>query len=232
MTKQEIKNILMSIRTYDNEKIVNNMLGKIDMMDETSIQDFLKKIGNSKESIKHFFEEELSKQMNKQVDKFFPINNMFTYGIDGNTIHLHLPVDLHELLIKKGFKTTFDIVNLHLLDAIDKIQGLKNNGFFRFKDTNNIFMISPILVKREINFLEEMDFITHQYSKKDLNNDEFVKENAEAQLAISKFGKNNICSAKISFDTISSKEWQEKKKEKIEQFAKKGITLGDNLQVK
>ena len=34
MKKQEIKNILMSMRTQENDTLVNNLLGKIDTMDE------------------------------------------------------------------------------------------------------------------------------------------------------------------------------------------------------
>ena len=47
MKKQEIKNILMSMRTQENDTLVNNLLGKIDTMDEKSLQTALEKVGNN-----------------------------------------------------------------------------------------------------------------------------------------------------------------------------------------
>lgn len=153
---------------------------------------------------------------------------MFTYGISGSCIHLHLPGDLHQMITTKGARGTMDTVNLHLLDAIDKIQRLRSDGFYKFQEKESIYMISPILLGREMKFLESMDFTTHSYKKKDLQDDEFVAEHAEANLAVHIFGKcNHIGTASIKFDTIQTNEWQEKKKQKIQDFEKKGITLED-----
>lgn len=55
MNKEEVKNILISIRTPENEKLVNYLLGEIDIMDEASIEQATAKLGNNKESIKDFF---------------------------------------------------------------------------------------------------------------------------------------------------------------------------------
>ena len=57
-----------------------------------------------------------------------------------------------------------DTVNLHLLDAIDKIKQLRDNGFYRFQGKDSIYMISPI--RREMKFLDSMDFKTQSYRKK------------------------------------------------------------------
>lgn len=94
-------------------------------------------------------------------------------------------------------------------------------------------MISPILIGREMKFLDSMDFQTQLYRKKDLNDDKFIEEHTEARLATQIFGKDkNVGTASIKFETISSKEWQEKKREKIQEFAKKGITLQENAPTK
>ena len=55
MNKEEVKNILISIRTPENEKLVNYLLGEIDIMDEASIEQATAKLGNNKESVKDFF---------------------------------------------------------------------------------------------------------------------------------------------------------------------------------
>ena len=233
MKKQEIKNILMSMRTQENDTLINNLLGKIDMMDEKSFQTALEKVGNNEEGVREFFESKLSERHHNQSEEKFPINDMFTYGISGNCIHLHLPGDLHQMLAKKGLSGTINTVNLQLLDAIDKIKQLRDNGFYRFQGKDSIYMISPILIGREMKFLDSMDFQTQLYRKKDLNDDKFIEEHTEARLATQIFGKDkNVGTASIKFETISSKEWQEKKREKIQEFAKKGITLQENAPTK
>ncbi len=233
MKKQEIKNILMSMRIQENESIINNLLGKIDLMDEKSFQTALDKVGNNEEGVRKFFESKLSEKHHNQSEEKYPINDMFTYGISGNCIHLHLPGDLHQMISERGISDTIDNVNLQLLDAIDKIKQLRNDGFYRFKEKDSIYMISPILIGREMKFLDSMDFQTQSYRKKDLSDNKFIEEHPEARLATHIFGKNkNVGTATISFETLSSKEWQDKKKQKIQEFAKKGITLNENSQVK
>lgn len=229
MKKQEIKNILMSMRTQENDTLVNNLLGKIDRMDEKSLQTVLEKVGNNEEGVRNFFENKLSEKHHNQSEEKFLINDMFTYGISGNCIHLHLPGNLHQMLVKKGLSGTMDIVNLQLLDAIDKIKQLRDNGFYRFQGKDSIYMISPILIRREMKFLDSMDFQTQSYRKKDLNDDKFIEEHPEARLATKIFGKDkNVGTASIKFETISSNEWQNKKNQKVKEFAEKGLSLQDS----
>lgn len=233
MKKQEIKNILMSMRTQENDSIINNLLGKIDLMDEESFQIALDKVGNNEEGVRKFFERKLSEKHHNQNEEKYPINDMFTYGISGNCIHLHLPCDLHQMISERGISGTIDTVNLQLLDAIDKIIQLRDDGFYRFKEKDSIYMISPVLVGREMKFLDSMNFQTQSYRKKDLNDDKFILEHPEARLATYIFGKDkNVGTASINFETLSSKEWQNKRKQKVQEFAKKGITLEKNPQVK
>lgn len=233
MKKQEIKNILMSMRTQENDVLINNLLGKIDMMDKKSFEIALDKVGNNEEGVRKFFEGKLSESSHNQSEEKYPINDMFTYGISSNCIHLHLPGDLHQILAERGVSTTIDTVNLQLLDAIDKIRQLRDNGFYRFQEKDSIYMISPILIGREMKFLESMNFQTQSYRKKNLSDDKFIEEHPEAKLAAYIFGKDkNVGTASISFKILSSKEWQDKKKQKVKEFAEKGITLKENSQVK
>ncbi len=232
MTKKEVKEILLSLKAQKNEILVNNLLGKIDMLDEESMQLILDKLGNDKDAVKKFFQDKLNKQY-KDDGKKYPLNDLFTYGVTGNCIHLHLPVDLRNMLEEKGVFATIDTINLNLLDAIDKIKKMKDDGFYRFSDKNTIYMISPILREREQQFLESLNFKTHLYGIKDLNNEQFIKTNPEAKLAINIFGKTKkVGTASISFETISSSEWQDKKVSIINKLAKKGITLKDNSKEK
>ena len=230
MNKRDIKNILITLRTHDNESKINNLLGKVDLLSEEELQTKLREVGDNEEAVKSFFEKRLKEQQHNQGSEHYPLNEMFTYGITNDCVHLHLPGDLHGLIAKyKSVRKAIDTVNLSLLDAIDRIKELKDNGFYRFQDKDSIYMISPILIKRELHFLEEMDFETHTYTDEEVEDEDFLKEHPEAQLFAHIFGKGGG-TALISFDTINSKEWQEKKKQKIQEINDKGITLNDNRQ--
>lgn len=227
MNKKDIKRILISMRTYENENQINNLLGKVDLLPEEKVQTMIAQIGDNEESIKKYLEGKLKEQNNNEHEEHTPINKMFTYGISGSCIHLHMPVDLHEMMSKQGIKKTVDTVNLYLLDAIERIRKLQSDGFHRFNGKDSIYMISPILVGREMKFLEDLDFETHAYRKKELQSEEFVAEHPEAQHAVHIFGKNNnVGTAKIDLDVIRSQGWQDKRNKKVEEFGKNGITLG------
>lgn len=226
MNRKDIKSILISMRTPQNENQINNLLGKIDLLPEEKLQTMIAQIGDNEESIRNYLERKLNERDNNGNEEHTPINNMFTYGISRSCIHLHMPVDLHEMMSKKGIKKTVDTVNLYLLDAIERIRKLQNNGFYKFNGKDSIYMISPILLGREIKFLEELDFETHSYRKKELQSEEFVAEHPEAQLAVHIFGKNsNVGTARIGLDVINTQAWQSKKDKKVEEFVKNGITL-------
>lgn len=228
MNKQELKNILINLRTSENESQTNYLLGKIDMMSDDEISKVISTIDNTKENIRDFLSQKLAeKTANHQSEEHFPINKMFTYGIKGNTVHLHIPGDLHDIIAQKGIKNSIDTVNLYLLDALNKLKTLKDNGFYKLNNVENIFMISPLLsVKKELNFLEDLNFQTEYFSHQELNDTQFVSNNKSAILATQIFGTNKkVGTASINFDTILSPEWQSKKEEIIKEFSRKGITL-------
>lgn len=227
MNKKDIKNILMSMRNAENEAEVNKLLGEIDIMQEDTIEQICIKIGNDEEKLRRFLEEKLTKNHSRSNEKFL-INRMFTYGTTANCVHLHLPIDLHETLLQYGFSKTMNLVNLYLLDAITKIKELKDSGFYRLQEKDTIYMISPAMIKREMQFLEKLDFTTNSYKKNQLKDENFVRNNSEAQLAVSIFGNNsNIGTASIQFNKIDSKEWQEKKEKIIRELKDKGIAMSE-----
>lgn len=229
MNKKDIKHILNQMRTNENEYIVNRILGRLDLMDEVTLQDKIKLVGETKEEVMEFFEKKISKRLDNNLEEQKPINGMFSYGVSADCIHLHLPIDLHQIIQEKGISRTIDIVNLNLLDAIDRIATLKKDGYYKFQGKDSIYMISTILRGRELKFLDGLDFETAIYKKEQLNMEEFVRNNPEAMLAIHIFGKGqNVGVARIKFDIILSKEWQVKKQTLIKTFEEKGITVEDN----
>lgn len=126
-----------------------------------------------------------------------------------------------------------DTVNLQLLDAIDKIKQLRDNGFYRFQGKDSIYMISPILIGREMKFLDSMDFQTQSYRKKDLSDAKFIQEHPEARLATHIFGKDrNVGTASIRFDTIFQKNGKKKREKKFKNLRKKVLLCKKTLQLK
>ena len=233
MNKNEVKNILMSLRTPEYENVVNNLLGKIDLLSDEKLSTMVAKIGDSEESIREYLQKKLEEKHEHKREQHVPINDMFTYGIAGNSIHLHLPIsseDLMKLMKERGgISKTRKYINLKLLDAIEKIRNLKNDGYYKFQGKDSIYMISPILADKkrtQIEFLNKLDFKTEVYGGEELQDDKFVSEHPEAQLAVAVFGKESaVASAKIDFDVINSDEWQEKRKAQIEEFKEKGVEL-------
>lgn len=124
MEKKDVKTILMSFRTSENDEMINKLLGKIDMMDDISLQNAVAKVGGTEDAVRNFFEKKITERRNN-TEKHTPINEMFSYGISGDCVHLHLPTDLHQMISKKGISGTIDTVNLYLLDAIEKNKDIK-----------------------------------------------------------------------------------------------------------
>lgn len=233
MNKSDIKNILISIRKPENEHIVNYLLGQVDMKDDESISRVAESLGNDETNIRNFLLKKIQEKQEQQSnDERYPINDMFTYGISENSIHLHLPGDLHKRMAENGISKTVSMVNLQLLDAISKIKALKDDKFYRFEGKDKIYMISPIMIKREMKFLEELDFVTHSYSKKQLGDEEFIRENPEAGLAVHIFGKDrNVGTALIDFNTMNTKEWQDKKDATMKELKEKLVSKEDKADI-
>lgn len=232
MNKENIKNILMSIRNPENEHIVNYLLGQVDMKDDKSISEIAESLGNDENNIRTFLLKKIQEKQEQTNDEKYPINDMFTYGVSEHCIHLHLPGDLHKKMAENGIAKTISMVNLRLLDAISKIQALKDKKFYRFEGKDSIYMISPIVIKREMRFLEGLDFKTQSYSKKQLEDEKFVRENPEAGLAVNIFGKGkNIGTASIDFDTINTTEWQEKRDTAMKELREKLANREDKTDI-
>ena len=64
---------------------------------------------------------------------------------------------------------------------------MRDGGFYRFKDKDSIYMISPAVIKREMKFLEELDFTTHSYSKKKLSDEKVCTRNSRSSACYTHF---------------------------------------------
>ena len=82
-------------------------------------------------------------------------------------------------------------------------------------------MISPILIRRELKFLESLDFQTRYYFRHQLQDETFREENPEAKFATKIFGtEKGVGTASLLWERTLTPEWQAKKEEKKQEFLK------------
>lgn len=232
MKKKDVKKILFTLRTIENEQIVNRILGEIDMIPEKEFDDKLKNA--SEEQIKEYFEKKIEKKKNRRVFPFIEINDFFEYGINDDCVTFHLPGDFHDMFQKLGTLKASATICKSLIDAAIKINNKKNTGDLELEKCSYMYMISPIFYApsfypRELRNNTIRDYIkietpifklfnlmgleTTTYTRQELRNYDIVKNNTEAQVAIKHYGTDkDVGSAKISFEKFNSKEYQRKLK--------------------
>ena len=72
---------------------------------------------------------------------FIPLNDMFSYGRTGNTIHIHLvPKDLHDLKNSLSKEEFNKFIGNKLEDFLGKLQSIAKDD----PSVKNIFAVSPI----------------------------------------------------------------------------------------
>lgn len=64
MNKKEVKNILISMRTPENEIAVNHLLGQLDMKSNTEIEQITERLGNSEQNIRKTLSKKIEMRKN------------------------------------------------------------------------------------------------------------------------------------------------------------------------
>ena len=158
---------------------------------------------------------------------------MFTYGVSGDCVHLHLPGKLEETIKESGMLKTFYTVNLYLLDEKKKIGEKKQEGLETFEKCTKIYMISPILIKKELEFLKQLDFDVQLHKIGPEDNSSIAKLiRAIFGDRTDKKGLIRAGEATLSFEKIFTPEWQAKKNEMVEICKQKGICIEEDETIK
>lgn len=76
----------------------------------------------------------------EEKDKFIWLNELFSYGTTGETIHIHLLKGLNSKIKEMGPDLTLEYVNELLIDALNQIIELTN-----IEDYKTVFAVSPLL---------------------------------------------------------------------------------------
>lgn len=72
MDKREVEDILISMKTSDNEEIINKLLDRIKSVDDISLQNAVMQAGGTKEVITKFFEDKISERQNNTTQEHTP----------------------------------------------------------------------------------------------------------------------------------------------------------------
>ena len=239
MNKKDIKKILLSLDNNDNTQAVIFLLGKLDMMSDEEIENKTKNFDKSQSE--EYIKEKISAHSSR-TSAFIKVNDFFEYGINGETVHLHLPGDFHNLFKNLGTIKASALIARSLIDATEKINEKKENGDKNLSKCSSIFMISPIfysptfypnvlrtkIVRDHINIetpifkiFKILGLKTTSYTKEQLQNSNFLNSNPEAQLAIKHFGnEKDVGAASLSFEKYNSEKFQRKLK-KLSSFLEK-----------
>lgn len=105
---------------------------------------------------------ELKNDRNNQIG-FIPINDVFSYGIENQTVHIHIPYRIDKKIKEKGLKYTIEYINENLFDALQKLLEVSKKN----TEIRKIFAVSPLLsqpIFRER--LEVLGFKTEPADKK------------------------------------------------------------------
>lgn len=223
MDKKIIDKILSDLRNETNGSAIDMLASRINGMSQEEIDLTVQKLGGSEEAVKKVLEEKINQmarreQMGHEPHK--PINKLFSYGVSESTVHL--PVMLSNIR-GKGISGKINTANRYLIDALDRVVKMKDSGDPRFRNVDSIYMISPILVGRELEVLKGLDFETESF---DCRHPETIGDREEAG-----FGKRlfpdakSVGRARISIDRLKSKDWQDKRKDFVERLEEKGAVL-------
>ena len=225
MDRKIIEKILSDLRNETNGTAIDHLSSRIKGMSQEEIDLTVQRLGGTEEAIKNVLEEKINQLARREAlghEPHKPMNKLFSYGISQSTVHLHLPVQLANIK-GKGITGKINTANRYLIDAMDRVLKMKDSGDPRFKNVDSIYMISPILMGKELEVLEGLDFETEFF---DYRHPDTIKEREEAG-----FGKRlfpdakGVGRAKISLDKLRTEEWKEKRDSFVKLLEEKGAVL-------
>lgn len=137
MDKTMIIEILNSMRTEENNQKIDNAINKLNSVSDETIEKIC--AGKSEDEIKQILENRTlgDKKEKIRVD----LNDMWYYGRDSNTVHVHLVLqDLHALKDRLGNEEFKKYMKDKLEDSLLSLQEV----FKKDKTMEEVFAVSPI----------------------------------------------------------------------------------------
>ena len=213
MKKDEIKSLLIEMRTSKNEESVNYLLGTLDMMSDEELCAKLNKLNINKENIKQFLNDRIEKtQIQKDKnEQFVNVNKMFCYGRTGNTIHMHLiPKDLRNMKKTLGDEAFYQFFQDQLEDFLSRMQDVFRND----NTIESLFAVSPIFFNSDIASVHE-NLGFDKIIEIDPLNEEDKMSIEQKEYFIDMFNKDDEHRRKVYYTSISRKKLLEAEYKRI-----------------
>lgn len=201
MLKENIKRILMNIKNSNNESTINHILESIKKISEEDLKVILQKQNVTEQNIEQFIKNKIKEQTEQENSsiKFTPVNQMFSYGRTGNTLHMHLiPKDLRPLKNKLGDEAFYDFYKEQLEDFLSKLQSI----FLEDITIQTLFAVSPIFFNKDITAVHEIlgfDKVTEI----DLNNENDDMSREQKENFINMFNKDGRNTRNVYYTKMS-----------------------------
>ncbi len=201
MTKIKVKELLMNMRTSENEAPVNYLLGLLDMLSDEEFITKLEQLNITDENIEQFLIKQIEKVriQEENSDSFIPLNKMFCYGRTGNTIHMHLiSKDLRGLKNELGDEAFYKFFKDQLEDFLFKLQEILKND----SSIESLFAVSPIFYNSNIALLhEELGF--DKVIEIDLSNTEDGMSSENKKHFLEMFNKDDKHNRRVFYTHMS-----------------------------
>ena len=201
MKKNEIKELLIRMRTIENEKSVNYLLGLLDMKSDEEIEALFTKQNINEKNVADFLvmKVEKIKTQQEESEHFTNVNKMFCFGRTGNTMHMHLiPKDLRGLKAQLGDEAFYQYFKNQLEDFLSRMQDI-------FRDDNSVeslFAVSPIFFNSNISVAhEQLGF--DKITEIDLENSEDRMSIKQKKYFLDMFNKNSDHRKKVYYTRMS-----------------------------
>ena len=191
MNKDNVRELLINLKTFDNENAVNYLLDKLDQVSSEELNELFEQKNISENNIKEFLQSLIEKNLTQEetTENFIGVNDWFCYGRTGDTIHMHLiPKDLRGVKKELGDEGFYNLYKEQLKDFLSKMQAL----FLEDPSINSLFAVSPIFYNPNITQVHE-DLGFNKVVEVDLNNenDNMSVEQKEYFLNMFNKGDNN-----------------------------------------
>lgn len=196
LEKQDMIEVLESYRNKENDEQIDRYIEKLKAMSDWEIEAFCKKNHlNKKEDLIS----KINNLLKQEEQKFIPLNELISYGITKDTIHIHVvPKDARQYLTKDGFKKA----ELFFIDAMEQIRDKLLNEK-ALEHIRAIYAISGILKKPITRWFENLAFDVNSKKMEEARTDRELEQFCEMFKNHSHLGM-----AKIEKERLLSKEWE------------------------
>lgn len=217
LQKEEVVNLIKSVTNEENKSKLQKYLDMIEAIDDIEWEKFAKE--NSLDTL-----EKLSLELEKRLSDnrslkenaeennypFIMLNDLVSYGITGDTLHIHLiPPDVHNLLNRRGLVTA----EMSLIDALEQIREIIKDK----SEIKTVYAVSGIMQS-----LIARMFIGLNFDVKVLPMEE-AKNDRELGVFYERFNRKNLDKlgrASMPREVLISGEWENKKEKRKETLQK------------